>query len=123
MKVSLAFSGHKGLLGPPGTGVLYVSKRVDLDSLREGGAVLDSVFDIKVRTGLHCAPVAHKTLGTYPLGTIRLSPGYFNTLEEVELTLQAIDRIARTTPPKVKNLQMSQKKGGRLKVLKSRNVS
>jgi hypothetical protein len=33
-------------------------------------------------------------------------------LEEVELTLQAIDRIARTTPPKVKNLQMSQKKGG-----------
>jgi len=78
----------------------------------EVGAVLDHVFDIKVRTGLHCAPVAHKTLGTYPLGTIRLSPGYFNTLEEVELTLQAIDRIARTTPPNDKNLQMNQKKGG-----------
>jgi selenocysteine lyase/cysteine desulfurase len=33
----LAFSGHKGLFGPPGTGVLYVGNRVDLDSLREGG--------------------------------------------------------------------------------------
>ena len=192
----LAFSGHKGVLGPPGTGVLYVSSRVDLDSLREGGTgsyseleeqpldlpyryesgtvnsvgisglgaglkfifsegrekiqtnhqflvdrlleglsnipgltlyaakdgskqapvisfnlreyepgevgtILDQAFDIKVRTGLHCAPAAHKTLGTYPLGTIRLSPGYFNTVEEIDVTLQALDRIARTTTPRV----------------------
>jgi len=33
----LAFSGHKGLFGPPGTGALYISNRVNLDSLREGG--------------------------------------------------------------------------------------
>ena len=33
----LAFSGHKGLFGPPGTGVLYISNRVDLDTIREGG--------------------------------------------------------------------------------------
>ena len=184
----LAFSGHKGLLGPPGTGVLYVGNRVDLDSLREGGtgsyseleeqpvtlpyryesgtvnsvgisglgaglkyifsqglarirtheqglidrlieglsnipglilylakdganqapvlsfniegyepgevgAILDQAFDIKARTGLHCAPAAHKTLGTYPLGTIRLSPGYFNTVEEIELTVRALEKI------------------------------
>jgi cysteine desulfurase family protein len=191
----LAFSGHKGLLGPPGTGVLYVGERVDLDSLREGGtgshseleeqplelpyryesgtinsvgiaglgaglkyifseglekiraheqfltyslikglshipgvtlytakdsakqapiisfniegyepgeggAILDQAFDIKVRSGLHCAPAAHKTLGTYPSGTIRLSPGYFNTVEEIDVTLQAIDKIARTAATK-----------------------
>ena len=185
----LAFSGHKGLFGPPGTGVLYIGERVDLDSLREGGtgsqseleeqptglpykyesgtvnsvglsglgaglkyifkegldriraheqyladrlikglslvprvtlyaaknggkqapvvsfnikgcepgevgAILDQAFDIKVRTGLHCAPAAHKTLGTFPLGTIRLSPGHFNTTEEVDFTLEAIKKIS-----------------------------
>jgi cysteine desulfurase/selenocysteine lyase len=187
----LAFSGHKGLFGPPGTGVLYIGERVNLDPLREGGtgsqseleeqpadlpykfesgtvncvgiaglgaglkfifregtekilvheqslvdrlleglsriprltvyrvndrsrqapiisfnleghtpgeggAILDQAFDIKVRTGLHCASAAHKTLGTYPLGTIRLSPGYFNTVEEIDLTLEALEKIAGT---------------------------
>jgi selenocysteine lyase/cysteine desulfurase len=38
----------------------------------------------------------HKTIGTFPLGTIRLSPGYFNTLEEIEMTIKAIDRISRS---------------------------
>jgi cysteine desulfurase family protein len=187
----LAFSGHKGLFGPPGTGVLYVGNRVDLDSVREGGtgshseqeeqpfelpyryesgtvnsvgisglgaglkyifteglgkiriheyylverlieglsnisrlilymardgsrqapvisfniegsepgevgAILDQAFDIIVRTGLHCAPAAHKTLGTFLLGTIRLSPGYFNTTEEIDFTLEAIEKIAHS---------------------------
>ena len=187
----LAFSGHKGLFGPPGTGILYIGERVELDSLREGGtgshsereeqptalpykfesgtpntlgiaglgaglkfilqegieiilaheqsltarlleglsqipgvtvygakdgasqapvvsftvdgiepgevgAILDQAFDIKVRSGLHCAPVAHRTLGTFPLGTVRLSPGYFNTIEEIDLTIEAISKIART---------------------------
>jgi selenocysteine lyase/cysteine desulfurase len=62
----------------------------------EVGAILDQAFDIKVRTGLQCAPVAHKTLGTFPLGTIRLSPGYFNNMEEIELTIKAIERVARS---------------------------
>jgi cysteine desulfurase family protein len=190
----LAFSGHKGLLGPPGIGVLYIGNRVELDSLREGGtgshseleeqpdalpykyesgtvnsvgisglgaglryifeeglekiraheqylidrlveglshtpgvilyrakdgvkqtpiislniegyepgeieAILDQAFDIKIRTGLHCAPAAHKILGTYPLGTIRLSPGYFNTVEEIDIILHALKKIARTKLP------------------------
>ena len=59
------------------------------------GAILDQAFDIKVRTGLHCAPAAHKTLCTYPLGTVRLSPGYFNTVEEIDMTLRALEKIAR----------------------------
>jgi cysteine desulfurase family protein len=185
----LAFSAHKGTLGPPGVGVLYISPRVELETLCEGGtgssseleeqpsvmpykfeygtvnsvgiaglgagliyvltegpekimhhermltrslieglsaiprvtiykasseaeqapvisfniegyepgeigAILDQAFDIKVRSGLHCAPEAHKTLGTFPKGTVRLSPGYFNTIEEIEQAIQAIKKIA-----------------------------
>lgn len=192
----LAFSGHKGLFGPPGTGVLFIGDRIDLDSIREGGTgsqseleeqpsflpdkfesgtpntigisglgaglkfifseslekirnhgqlltarlieglskipgitlftgkersrqipiislivdgyspaelgiILDQAFDIKVRTGLHCAVLAHKTIGTYPHGTIRLSPGYFNSIEDIEITIQALERIAKTAKPGV----------------------
>ena len=188
----LAFSGHKGLYGPPGTGVLYIGETVDLDSLREGGtgsfseqecqpdvlpdkfesgtmnsvgiaglgaglqfildeglnaiitheqalttrliyglgqipgvtvysagknsqqapvisfnvkgytpgdvgAILDNTFDIKVRSGLHCAPVMHKTLGTYPLGSVRISPGYMNTSQDIESTLKAVEKISRSS--------------------------
>jgi cysteine desulfurase/selenocysteine lyase len=184
----LAFPGHKGLLGPPGTGGLVVGERVHLETLREGGtgshsesewqpesmpdrlevgtvntvglaglgaalrfleeigldriraheqtlvqrllcgltaisgvtlygppagaerasaisfnlegwepqdaaAVLDATFDIQCRPGLHCAPLAHRTLGTFPAGTIRLSPGYFNTEAEVEAVLEAIRQM------------------------------
>jgi len=190
----LALSGHKGLFGPPGTGVLYVGNGVDLDSLREGGtgshseqeeqprdlpyryesgtvnsvgisglgaglkyilkeglerirahektlvdeliegltniagitlftakdktkqapvisfniegfepgevgAILDQAFDIKVRAGLHCAPAAHKTFGTFPRGTVRLSPGYFNTADEMGFTIKALEKIARSKTP------------------------
>jgi cysteine desulfurase family protein len=187
----LAFPGHKSLFGPTGTGGLYISEFVDLDTLKEGGTgsfseeevqpdvlpdkyesgtqngvglsglgaglkfifseglekirnherrltenlveglggisgvtlylapdinnqapvvsfnidgyepgevgvILDQSFDIKTRTGLHCAPAAHKTIGTFPRGTVRLSPGYFNTIEEIGFTVRAIDRIARS---------------------------
>jgi cysteine desulfurase family protein len=189
----LAFAGHKGLFGPPGTGGLYVGHRVNLDTLREGGTgsyseeekqpvllpdryecgtlnsvgicgmgaglkfiysegldriqsrehdltaslidclsnipkvtlytavnrarqssvvsfniegyapsevgtILDQRFDIKVRTGLHCAPGIHKTLGTFPLGTVRLSPGYFNTPDEIDFAVKAIEKIAAAQP-------------------------
>jgi cysteine desulfurase family protein len=185
----LAFSGHKGLLGPPGTGVLYVGDRVALDSVREGGtgsssereeqpeslpdryesgtpntvgiaglgaalrylfeqglseirshehgllvrlreglaripgvtlhgprdpsiqvpvvsfnlrdwepaevgAILDQAFDIMVRTGLHCAPAAHRTLGTYPGGTVRISLSCLNTAEDVDAVVEAVGKIA-----------------------------
>ena len=190
----LAFSGHKGLFGPHGTGVLYLSNRVNLDSVREGGTgsfseqeeqpdilpdkyesgtlnsvgisglgaglkfifdeglekiaayekflaakliaglrnipgvtlylpkdlsrmvpvvsfnikgyqpgevgtILDQAFEIKVRAGLQCAPVAHKTLGTFPSGTVRISPGYLNVAEEIELTVKAVERIAGSRNP------------------------
>lgn len=189
----LALSGHKGPLGPPGTGVLYISKRVELEALKEGGtgtvseseeqpeerpsryesgtlntvgiaglgagvgyvleigvetirqheltlldrllaglaanakvqicgsppdgervgvvsfrvqgwspgetgAVLDEAFDIKVRTGLHCAPAAHQVFGTYPEGAVRASIGYFNTTAHIDAFLDAVGRIAAAQP-------------------------
>jgi cysteine desulfurase/selenocysteine lyase len=62
--------------------------------LNAAGDVLSSEYDILVRVGLHCAPLAHKTLGTFPEGTIRLSMGYFNTLQDMESTAKAIHKIA-----------------------------
>ncbi|MFQ5491570.1 MAG: aminotransferase class V-fold PLP-dependent enzyme, partial [Phycisphaerae bacterium] len=171
----LAFSGHKALLGPPGTGGLYVGSRATVGPWREGGtggdsatpvqpaefpfaleggtpntvglvglgaalktldppatlaheralladlmgrvedhpamtavgsaplsrrvgvlsirlngyspeeaaAVLDESFDICVRGGLHCAPLTHRALGTYPDGTIRIAPGPMTTPEHM----------------------------------------
>lgn len=54
---------------------------------------LDSAYGIMTRVGLHCAPNAHKTLGTYPEGTIRFSFGFHNTPQDVETALQAIREI------------------------------
>jgi cysteine desulfurase / selenocysteine lyase len=189
----LAFPGHKGLLGPTGTGGLYVAPAVKLAPLRQGGtgvrseeerqpeglpegleagtlntvgiaglgaairflgagrmegararetalterllsglrmlpsvrvhgpgdarrqvgtvslsldgwepgdvaAVLDSSFGIAVRAGLHCAPAAHRTLGTYPAGTIRISVGWSSTEEHVDRALAALRALAFAPP-------------------------
>lgn len=55
---------------------------------------LDRRFETMVRGGLHCAPEAHRTLGTFPTGTVRLSAGLMNTTEEIEQTLSAIRQLA-----------------------------
>lgn len=184
-----AFTGHKGLMGPPGVGLLYVRKGVRIKPWREGGTgsrseeeqqpammpdyleagtmntpgiagfneglkfiektgisaisghefilagklreglkeirrvklfepgtehqpvavvsfivegidsgelgyVLEQAYGILCRTGLHCAPCAHRTIGTFPQGTVRFSLGYFNREEEVEHALKAIREIA-----------------------------
>lgn len=57
------------------------------------GFRLDHEFDISVRVGLHCAPMAHKTIGTYPAGTVRVSPGFFNTGSDISLLLEALGKI------------------------------
>lgn len=188
----LAFTGHKGPLGPTGTGGLYVGERVTLEPWREGGtgfepaslsqpeelpfklesgtpntvgiaglragieyvlskgiqtirkheqkltdklinalkddhrfilygttdiikkvgilsinikgfkpaevgAILDQSFDIAVRPGLHCAPFAHQVLGTFPDGTLRISPGFFNTEADIDQLITALDKIASET--------------------------
>ena len=66
----------------------------DADS-SEVGYLLDSEFDIAVRTGLHCAPLAHETAGTLQSGTIRFSIGYFNTKEDIDKALDALKSIIK----------------------------
>ena len=184
----VCFPGHKGLLGPMGTGGLYVGKNVELDSLIQGGTGssssneyqpedlpdrlesgtpnipgicglkaglefilktgvagirerkreitdyllqnLSAIQEINIhsplnpeiqsgvvsitsncrsiselaweldkaeiasRMGLHCAPSAHKTIGTFKMGgTLRLSPGYFNTKEEIDQVISLLKEL------------------------------
>jgi cysteine desulfurase / selenocysteine lyase len=191
MKIDLlAMPGHKALLGPLGTGALYVREGLDLDTLREGGTgsqseqevqpdflpdkyepgshnalgiagwkgglefltketvakvrlhetrlteqFLQGVSAIKAiklfgpqkaakqvavvslqlgefaplelshrlferanmmtRSGLHCAPGAHQTIGSYPLGTTRFSFGYFNTPQDIDKAVSVLTDIAK----------------------------
>lgn len=187
----LAMPGHKGLLGPQGTGILYVNDSIRLKSQREGGtgsksediiqpdlypdkyesgthntpgiaglgagieflletglsrirnheeeltqymldrlpeidnikiygpksskersaviAVnigdidsgeitfrLDREFDIATRSGIHCAPLAHKTIGTLNQGAIRFSFGYFNSKDDVDKAIHALKEISKS---------------------------
>lgn len=183
----LAAPGHKGLFGPPGTGILYVAEGVELEPLTVGGTGgfssepeqplnmperfesgtlnvpgiagllagvefirltgietiarheealmerllaglatipgsevhaappgrrapvasftiagmdpstigfrLDTEFGISVRVGLHCAPLAHRSIGTFPVGTVRVSPGYFTTAADIDVFLAALHAI------------------------------
>jgi cysteine desulfurase family protein len=54
---------------------------------------LDEKYSVMTRSGLHCAPLAHQTLGTFPEGSLRFSIGYFNTMQEIEFTLKALKQI------------------------------
>lgn len=183
----LAFAGHKALLGPQGSGGLYISPNIELMELRQGGTgsessgpqplvrpdryesgtpntvgiaglgagvdfilqtgvdnirekekslinrlmeglrqipglsvygpppgrervplvslniegftphflahTLDKVFDIACRAGLHCAPDAHHTIGTFETGALRLSVGCFNTENEIDQTVDAFKKV------------------------------
>ena len=186
----LAAPGHKGLLGPQGTGILYIREGLNLNILKEGGTgsksedlfqpellpdkyesgthntpgivglnegvkfiskeginkikeheeelcrymlerleeipnikiygpkdatkraavitinignmdsgeitfLLDSEYDIATRSGIHCAPLAHKTLGTLEQGAVRFSIGYFNTKEEIDKAIEALKEISK----------------------------
>ena len=57
------------------------------------GFRLDREYGICCRVGLHCAPQAHRTIGTYPIGTVRLSPGYFNTSADIDRVLSAVQEL------------------------------
>lgn len=58
---------------------------------------LESKYHIMTRVGLHCAPRAHQTLGTYPEGTVRFSFGYANRHEDVEAALSALNTIVKSS--------------------------
>ena len=56
----------------------------------EIGYILNESFDIRVRTGLHCAPLIHRAMGTFPHGAVRVSFSAFNTHDEIETFVQAL---------------------------------
>jgi len=59
------------------------------------GLRLDEEYDILCRVGLHCSPAAHRTIGTFPEGTLRLSLGIFNTENDVDAAIKAITELAQ----------------------------
>lgn len=70
-----------------------VSVSTDKMDIAELAFILADKYGIATRVGLHCAPNAHKTLGTYPTGTLRFSFGWNNTAEEVNVALQSLKEV------------------------------
>ncbi|MDO4620329.1 MAG: aminotransferase class V-fold PLP-dependent enzyme [Lachnospiraceae bacterium] len=77
--------------GPERTGVVSITTPGRDPS--QLAYALDEQFGIQTRVGLHCAPSAHKTLGTYPTGTLRFSFGWSTTEEEIGQALQALREL------------------------------
>ena len=72
-----------------------VSFNIDQMECRDVAMILDQSFDIQCRAGLHCAPLAHQTLGTIERGgTVRFSPGVFTREEEIDAAIAAVRTIA-----------------------------
>ena len=81
--------GHQDLSQHVGT----LSFRSESLPAAELGGILDQAFDVAVRPGLHCAPYIHLSLGTFPDGTVRVSPGAFNTREDIDHLVRALAEI------------------------------
>ena len=81
--------GHKDLNNRLGV-ISIITDKIDLSHF---AYQLDSEYNIMVRVGLHCAPLAHIAYNTYPIGTIRFSIGYKNTINDIEYTIGAIKKI------------------------------
>ncbi len=100
--LKIFMEGAKGLAGITLYGQNGTQKRTpvvcfNIDGMdpAEVALELDERFNIMARSGLHCAPSAHKTIGTYPQGTVRFSFSYFNTQEQIAKALEAIRKISR----------------------------
>ena len=87
----LRIVGKRGTEGRTGV-VSIVPLRMDPSEL---AFRLDEQYGIAMRVGMHCAPSAHRTLGTWPTGTVRFSFGLFNTEEETNTAAQAVTEICR----------------------------
>lgn len=70
-----------------------VSITTEKRDIGDVGKILDTEFDIAVRCGLQCSPHAHRTMGTFPKGTVRISPGYFNTKEDIDQLIDGFKKI------------------------------
>jgi len=86
------------LYGPsnPGERTAVVSCRVAGQNVSDVGLRMDDEFGILCRVGLHCAPSAHKTIGTFPEGTIRLAPGIFTSPDDIRAVIAAFEKTANS---------------------------
>lgn len=72
-----------------------VSFNIEDMDCADAAMILETYYNISVRSGLQCAPDTHRLLGTFDLGgTIRVSPGLFTSSEEIDTFLDAIREIA-----------------------------
>jgi len=60
----------------------------------EAGFLLEEGFGVLTRVGLHCAPAAHRTLGTYPQGTVRFAPGFFTSDADIDAAIEGCRHLA-----------------------------
>lgn len=81
--------GHRDMSRHVGT----LSFRSEALAATEIGGILDQAFDIAIRPGLHCAPYTHRALGTFPDGTVRVSPGPFSTEADIDSLAGALREI------------------------------
>lgn len=100
--ISGTISGLSGIEGVTLYGPYEWENRVGVISFnimdsspQEIGRILDEKYDIMVRTGLHCAPCAHRTIGTIDRGTVRAGIGYFNTHDDINRFVEAIKDITK----------------------------
>jgi cysteine desulfurase / selenocysteine lyase len=85
---------------PPGDGrIAVLSLNIRGWDADDVGNILNHNHDIYVRTGLHCSPLAHKTIGTHPKGAVRLSPGYFTMRVELQAVVEAIRAMSMILVP------------------------
>jgi cysteine desulfurase/selenocysteine lyase len=80
----------------PERSVAIVSFRVAGKRVSVVGQRLDEEYGVLSRVGLHCAPAAHKTIGSFPEGTVRLAPGVLTTLSDIQEAIQAISKVVRS---------------------------
>jgi cysteine desulfurase / selenocysteine lyase len=100
-ELALAERLESGLIGLPGVRVCVpevrgtgtVSFVVSGVSAGDIAFLLDETFDVAVRSGLHCAPAAHRTLHTFPDGTVRVSPGFSTTENEIDFFLSSLSTL------------------------------
>lgn len=105
-ELALAGRLEAGLRGLPGVRVLApevrgtgtVSFVVEGMGCTDLAFLLDEAFDIAVRSGLHCAPAAHRTLGTFPDGTVRVSPGFSTKEDDIDFFLDSLTRLLSRRP-------------------------
>ena len=87
------------LYGPddPAAGIGILSVNIEGSPCATVARLLDDEWGVMTRAGLHCAPAAHRSLGTAPDGTLRLSWGYDTTEEQIDTAAEALRTIAART--------------------------